>query len=387
MSARRKLAVELLETRLLLAGNVEAVIENGGLFIRGDSAASGVSIHQVAQRRYIVTGFRYAAANTMVNGSFQPQRLYGVVNDINVNMQAGADIVVMHNNPDRRQELADELSGGTAGRIPDSPEPNLTTRLRVPRNLVLNTQGGDDGIGVDAVVGTQVFGGMVNINMREGNDQFIGHITALGESARMDMDDGRDTVRGAAVSLGKTVVLMGRGYDSLELADDRYGDLVVRMGEGNDTFSHVDAGWSARSANINMEAGSDLLRLFNVRVTNGLRINTGTGNDSVRISGSRAADFSLDLGVGNDQATIDDNAFTAITTIDAGIGDDTVTLDRLVQSQEFNVFMGDGADRFTLSNAVALRGRALGGLHFDTFDNEGGNDIDEFIRQEFERII
>jgi len=69
MSTSRKLWVESLENRALLAGNVSVSVSDGTLFITGGSAGNGVSVQQLNSGRYYITGFNVSGGNTTVNGS------------------------------------------------------------------------------------------------------------------------------------------------------------------------------------------------------------------------------------------------------------------------------------------------------------------------------
>jgi len=170
---RRQCAVESLENRALLAGNVTAIVDDGSLVVRGDVAGNGVAIHQTDIGRYVVTGFDLGGATT-VNGSSSPQIFNGVTADIVVDLQGGDDVLVMSNNAATRQSLADEASGGTAGTIAASPEP-LTTNVSpgqvgVPRNLLIQTGDGNDGVGLN-VKALNASGGSARVDTGAGMDR------------------------------------------------------------------------------------------------------------------------------------------------------------------------------------------------------------------------
>jgi hypothetical protein len=387
MRQPRPLRLEQLENRMLMAGNVRVEIEDGTLYLRGDTFANAVAVHQVAERRFIVTGFAYGSGRTRVNGSFQPQRMYGVFNDINANMHEGSDILVMHNHPQRRQELADQLSGGRAGTIPPSPDPDLIgQRMRVPRDLVINTQGGDDGIGLDVVAGAPGFGGFVRINTDEGHDQFLGIATARGSQGRIFTGEGNDRVSGGPVSPRLAVIITGGGNDKVELPAAHYGQLNVELGAGDDLLTNAGA-VSAAGASFDLGDGIDQLRLDDLDIAGLLLIHAGKGSDQVQVSNSESVDATIELGVGNNKALLENNRFTGITIVQADDGQDQVTLDRFFGSREFYVFLERGADRLVMGDVRAVRGRVFGGLGVDTFDGRGGNDISNFQQSEFERFV
>ena len=64
----RRLGVERLQARELLAGDVTAAVTNGFLVIRGDDAANELTIERISGDRVQVTG----ATGTTINGLTQP---------------------------------------------------------------------------------------------------------------------------------------------------------------------------------------------------------------------------------------------------------------------------------------------------------------------------
>src|SRR5258708_6010556 len=93
----RRPALEGLERRALLAGNVTAFFNSGSLLLSGDAAANGVSIEQVAGGKYVVSGFALDGSPTLINGA--PYKVFsGVTNDVAVNLEGGNDLLVIGNN-------------------------------------------------------------------------------------------------------------------------------------------------------------------------------------------------------------------------------------------------------------------------------------------------
>src|SRR3954465_2470515 len=67
MRKTRKLNVEGLENRALLAGNVAVSVSGGTLFITGDGFGNGVAVQQLDSGKYFVSGFGLNGSNTTVN--------------------------------------------------------------------------------------------------------------------------------------------------------------------------------------------------------------------------------------------------------------------------------------------------------------------------------
>src|SRR5688572_22685435 len=110
MRKSRKLWLESLENRALLAGNVSVSVDGNVLTIVGDDRGNGVSIQQLDHNRFFVTGFALNGSNTTINGQLNGRIVQGV-RHIDVDLNAGWDMFIMSNSDFRRNELAQQLSG------------------------------------------------------------------------------------------------------------------------------------------------------------------------------------------------------------------------------------------------------------------------------------
>jgi len=72
-AALRRLSIEALEGRAMLAGNVAVSVSSGNLFIRGDNAGNGVYVEQVGSGKYSVTGFTWDGGATKITARRMPQ--------------------------------------------------------------------------------------------------------------------------------------------------------------------------------------------------------------------------------------------------------------------------------------------------------------------------
>ena len=121
---QRRLAVERLESRALLAGNVNVFVSGGSLFVRGDNADNLVLIQQTGDGQYTVTGLDYGAAGfadppfsagpTSINGQFETQTFSGVTGDFIIDLKKGDDGLGIGNSIDDLATLAAECDFGFA---------------------------------------------------------------------------------------------------------------------------------------------------------------------------------------------------------------------------------------------------------------------------------
>lgn len=142
LARSRKLSLENLETRKLMAGNISAVLDSEGILqIRGDSAANGVAIYQVSDTTIRVAGLTQGGTGTAVNGSTS-SRDFRNVQGLNVELNSGSD----------RVEIGSAAS--------------LARTTSLPRGATILSGSGDDVVKIDKTATM----GDVNIVGGTGND-------------------------------------------------------------------------------------------------------------------------------------------------------------------------------------------------------------------------
>src|SRR5262245_27198229 len=98
----RRLGLENLESRQLLAGDVTVSVSGGDLTITGDGAANGVLMFQLGDGQYRIAGVRQVGAATRIrlgNSTASYQTVTGVTDDVVINLQGGNDRVTVTHNP------------------------------------------------------------------------------------------------------------------------------------------------------------------------------------------------------------------------------------------------------------------------------------------------
>jgi hypothetical protein len=372
MRRHRPLFVEGLENRAMLAGNVTVSVSDGTLFITGGDAGNGVSVQQLNSGRYFITGFNVSGGNTTVNGSLNGRIVSGVTNDIDVDLNGGADVFVMSNRASRRAELAAQLSGGTAGPIQPSPEapsgsidPGLT---RVPRHLYIDTDEGNDGVGFTARVGSNDLhggdriGGDAVVNTGIHSDRVIALNSTIFDDLLIDTSDGVDNVR-----------TDGTGT---------YGLLFADLGDGNDTFQSRN-NWGFHSQ-IYGGAGHDRLSVNNYKFTEEVFLNGGGGDNIINATLLEAGHISVTAGAGSDVVNLTNTAAFGDHIVDVGDGNDDVNLFDTDTAGLLAVYLGGGNDDLDVGNTETGDTHFDGGAGFDNYDNNGGNNLRSLTRINFE---
>ena len=366
MRKSRKLFVESLENRALLAGNVMVSVSGGDLIIRGDGSGNGVSVEQLDNGRYFVTGFSTSNnVNTTINGQANGRIVSGVTDDIDVSLGDGYDIFVMSNSAFRRQQLANQLSNNSAGAVPASPEAASSNvhavTTRVQGNLLIGMGNGNDGVGFGARVGS-----------RNGHGDVIkGSIIANVGSD--DTVNGNDRViSDYSEAFDDMQFITGRGNDSVRVDHARVGDfLFADLGEGNDTFTSNEA--RGFHSQVYGRAGNDRIDVTNYFFEEEVFLNGGDGNNNIDANGLSGNHINITTGNGTDNVNVQKSRSFDDYIVNTGAGNDFVRLNNTDVDDVLSVFLLDGDDTLRISNSSAFHAHLDGGAGFDRFFNDGGN--------------
>ncbi|MFG0332020.1 MAG: hypothetical protein ACF8TS_01535 [Maioricimonas sp. JB049] len=351
MSQQKRLNVERLEERVLLAGNVAISVVGATLGLTGDAASNDVSVSTAGGQLTI-------AGNAGTTLSAGP---------------------------------------GAAALLPFIVATDFTTFVTLNNAFVnllatlpfvtvdFNMLGGNDVVEVDS---TAVAGNVV-INTGTGNDLLLMDGSSVGGDFTVNMGDGADR----AIATFNT---WGDGVGPIEA-------INVNMGAGNDAVSISNSATLGVAGGavlvVNTGDGADAVNLDNNAFADDVSIDTGAGNDGVSVTNSSGGPLTISTGTGDDQVEVtNDISFSTFgsLTISTGTGVDNVTVRNLdpwdllidvgaggatpqqVIVDEFNAVVGtytllggDQADHFVLTNA------APGTVTGNSIQTFGGNDIVE----------
>ncbi|MFM8189327.1 MAG: Ig-like domain-containing protein, partial [Pirellula sp.] len=204
VTTARRLALEKLHARELLAGDVTAAVTNGFLVVRGDDAANELTIERISGDKVRVTG----ATGTTVNGLSQP------------------------------------------------------AILRVRKGYDISTGGGDDRL---TVIGLNAVGRYeIRMDLGAGNDVLVAN-NLLAQRIHAGGGDGNDslTIRNSRSRRGSGVG-GGAGDDTMVLENLRFGNgSCIDGGTGRNTVQQSNNRFGVRFTQINTDpnAPSDLLNV------------------------------------------------------------------------------------------------------------------------------
>lgn len=395
----RKLRLEQLETRALLAGNISVDVAGGNLIVRGDNRDNQVAILQLGSGEYAVIGFN----GTEVEGEAEPFVVSGVNGNIDVDLKKGNDLLGVGNDVSGLIALAQALGFGDELGDAEALEEDLLDllesadapeRLEVPRHLLVRTGDGHDGVGVSADIGRGV-----NVNLGNGDNTFAlvnstveDNVIARSGSGADDllvsvslidgvldanMGNGVNSVTVSDTGIGKSAVIVsGKNSDYIDIADSAIEDnLIVRTGDGADevyAHSHGAEGMVIDGL-VDIDTGSqaDYVELAG-DVGRDVNIRTGSHDDEVFLLDLEIRkNLFVNLGAGNDDLWGEDVDVNGNAVLDAGSGHDEVEIeDDSEVGGKFTAIMGSGNDFLKICNSFAESAFLDGGSGNDELQSD-----------------
>jgi len=350
--AKRRLSLQALESRNLLAGNIIGNLVGTTLAIGGDAADNQLHVTEVAPNQIQVTGL----TGTTING--MPSILFGgpLIENVVIRTASGDDTVVVEN-----LSLSDTPNGNLIFYTSDGDDvirmKNLTTTqsIRVHsgrqndivHGVSISTQGTllvDTDLGDDKVAVYRAKARNIDVDLQQGNDQLSLVFAASDNNISIDTGTENDTTRLAYVQAANDI-----NFTSGE-GNDHFGSYILRA--GNDI--NVDTG-----------DGSDFVSMNRTRANHNVNVLTGQENDRVHMNRTKAFNhITVDLGDGNDLAIIN-NAKAHDLYFAAAGGKDSVEMNQIHTVDDLHVKMGTGNDVFKIQNSSALNPAFDGGPGFD----------------------
>ena len=373
----RRLFLESLETRAMLAGNVTAVVRGGTLFVTGDNADNNVVIQQTGVNQFTVVGVTGSA--TTVNGKAAGIVFTGNgVRNFEIDLRGGNDTLGISNDLTYLDALSAELAAGPGGPV----TPSATTASALSLAGYANIRGG---LGNDAIAVNLRAGGSIFVDANAGSDAVVVEgSTAVSLLVNTDTGnqstDGADylRIRNVAISRSSIVANTYSGDDTLLLTDDSAAAFVINSGVGATTSGHTDfdnliAARLVARGDILIFAGADddTVGVNDIDARFFLAVGQN-GNDTMTFAYLDVNNASLIGEAGNDTITVDDTIdpenpgvpivvddtlnteVTGLLHIDSGAGDDTVNIngDAAFHPElgSLNIWTFAGADTVRVSN-------------------------------------
>ncbi|MFO0818296.1 MAG: hypothetical protein U1A77_10170 [Pirellulales bacterium] len=380
----RKLSAERLEKRMVMAGNVTALVNSAGdLLIDGDSDDNVLSVESIGPAEWQVS----VANLTTLNGSYVPMKFTArgsvfinlgdgndwlgvvgrgmnkvtVVNPVTIKAGSGADLVTLN-------DLATRSDVKILGEAGD--DQLYLTNVALQRRVFIEGNAGKDGV----VLTNCVVQGEVNIDGGEQDDliafndgNFQQNVTVVGgtggDVAWMFGPKSAKTLR---IDLGASSDADNDTLDARRM--NAVTDLEVFAGGGNDTLIIANS-TIGRNARIVGDVGEEFFYLKDSRVGS-IQIELGAlgdlANDSAYFHGVNAGNLRLTMGDGNNYIEFDSVVVRQELNIRTDAGLDMLKVNRLQAHDRFFLDMGDDVDTANISESLIRRA---------WFDSGEGSDL------------
>jgi hypothetical protein len=365
----KRLTVESLENRCLLAGNVSASLSGSDLNITGDDLGNTISVESIGAGQVQVRGF-----GTSINGSPDAIKTFNVSGSINIHMNDGADLVrvtnlVIHDDlvadlgPGANELLLGQSTAGDNTRFASTPSGPLYVQNDV------------------TVVGNTAADRVFQSNL---------HVGGVGT---LDLGSGDDTVQlerpsGSTANVeyaGLFQVLPGAGNDSVSITGLVVDDnMVVTDGSGiaNVSINSMDVHGNLTITTANL---ADTIGIQNTNVRNTLTVVSQGGYDSLTLS-AIADNLTVNAGGGNDEVHV---SSANIGVLRAFMGTGTDHLDLLSDTtDQIFAYGSDGNDLFQVRNTRAIDAFFNGDAGDDTYEDSLllANNISNLQRNSIEHV-
>lgn len=298
----RKLKIESLESRRLLAGNVTAQYVNHQLVISGDNAANAVQVFSIpgndgTGRTFQITGRNFdgnfsstgvpllSGAPTTINGGTSPVTIFAPSAKVSILTRSGNDAVYFgRSGPVVTKTVGLNINTGTGAdylRVQNARDENINpTFFRTTQATAANADLEND---VD-IVSIDGFHAQRSLNLSTGGGNDV------------------VSIRNFGVTNGQSVINTGWGEDKVQLRFANFDRVLLDMGgtvtsnreNNNDRDEFTVENVQGNSAQVFMGGGNDLIRVIGggVVFAGSVSVHGGTGNDELRgTSGSIVGAF------------------------------------------------------------------------------------------------
>jgi hypothetical protein len=354
---RRDLRFESLESRQMLAGDIQATLASGNLTLTGDNATNAVEIRGTGVAGEVAVRPLFKAGQTTLEGGTDEITFTGVTGNVKYLGNLGDDDCIVH-----------DLSVGGDLRI-EIPEGSSIVRIGIWVAYGLLSTG-------DVSVGGTLSVRAWDSSGPDGNDYvFLGR-TSVNGRAEVYTGGGTDTLEVYNAAAGIVEFFTGDGSDAINIAYLQatnpavsvkiYGDDPSQPAPGNDSISIITTSTTAKVV-VDGGQGYNTLALNANNFGNELTLIVGGfGNNTVILTNSIIAGRCYFFGSeGHDGLTVTGNSISGKLGVYPSQGNDGATITANVLTQ-IEVIMEYGND------AVYFRNN----LCYDYVQLWGGSDSD-----------
>ena len=390
-TAHRRLILEQLEPRTLLAGNVGVWVSHGDLIIRGSKRDDRIAILHLGREKYAVVGF----GGTTVERNDRPLIVRGIDGSIATDLKGGDDLLLIGNDPQLLLEIARDF-----GHLADDPERleaellGLLGQAGAPQhfsaagNVVVRSGAGNDTVTLVGDIGRElaadlgpgdnalvlvdaVIGADLAARAGRGSDAVILAGVLVVGSLELNLGGGRNVIDAFVLLVGASATFItGNQDDKIDVNQAAIGEnLVARLGKGDDYIRTTMSGGGIEvggGVDIDTGAGRDEVTLRG-RVRGNASIRTGSQGDLVILWQLVVhKELFVDTGSGQDIFGAEEVRVLRNMTLNTGSQADEVIVADLVVNRRLTTILGSGEDFARLRDTTAEEAIVLGGSSFDT---------------------
>lgn len=234
--APRRLQIESLETRRLMAGNVKVSASGSDLIVEGDDLRNAVEIRQSSPGVYKITGTTIGGADTKINN--QPNGTFifrGEVDNLRISLGGGADKVDVGIGDQKEISIRGNLviSGGAGS------DWTSVRNVKVGKALVVNTGTGvrDHTFISEVTVGDDlIVSDPLKVNTGDWDEVLVSSVTVK-DQMEFTFRGGNDTVNIISSAADGIYASLGEGDDFFRMLYTKHkSKFDISGGGGKDTF-------------------------------------------------------------------------------------------------------------------------------------------------------
>jgi hypothetical protein len=250
-------AIERIEDRTLLTGNVIAHVVAGNLVVVGDNKANEIGLQSTSGGKLELVSLD---GTTTINGSSSPFTTSAVTGGVSIALGSGNDVV-------------------------DVGDTSLATSL--PHGLLIILGNGADQVQIE---NTSIGGSIVILGGNGGDTIAIGSPStsadvSVGADVAIVGGNGADTIAVFDADITDDLAIIdGNGNDHVQVGFDEGLGII---GQDEDATGHVNVG---HDLSITVGSGLDHVAVADVNVTNNLIVVTGNGSDEVLLGAAHTPD-------------------------------------------------------------------------------------------------
>lgn len=299
----RRLTVEGLEQRQLMAGDVTVAVDIGRILtLTGDGNDNGIVITTQGKLTQVV-GLEHGGSMTTVNGDHR--LTFKNIRQVVVNFGSGDDALAV-------------------------------TNTTLVGSLTVQTGDGDDLVGIGDFDNERIehaFGlTFAEHWIHENVEPLLGALTVK-RDVSIDLGDGENELRGRATTIGRNLsVTSGVDHDIVHLEGSGISgesgyfpgvktglDTTISTGDGDDWIT-LDR-YVARNLTISSDADHDRIHLTDLAISRDITLSGGDGYDDMRLTNTVSKKLKLSGDAGDDDTFLKNVTVTAASSNDGGEGD------------------------------------------------------------------